>query len=41
MARPAHSLAKDRDLSLKEHLYESAVMTGGLLGRTIQTAQVR
>ena len=32
MAKPAHSLAKDRDMSLKEHLYEYVVMMGSGLG---------
>ena len=41
MARPANSLAKDRDMSLMEHLHESAVKTGGGLGRTIQIVEVR
>ena len=40
MARHAHFLVKDRDMSLKEHLFEFVVMAGSGLGRTIQAVEV-
>ena len=40
MARHAHSRVENRDMSLKEHPYEYAVMTGGGLARTIQDVEV-
>ena len=40
MARHAHSLVKQRDMSLKEHQCEYVAMTGSGLGRTVQNVEV-